>query len=199
MTRKRIIDALIFIIALLAIYLSFAIATVHGSDSEYNFPVFDGEVKLAPKPPAMAYEFGVYHDGPFEVAKVFGRSQGCKSADGDLIKYTSDASIKAGVDPRIVASVIAVESECNQFAVSSRGALGLMQVEANTWKNHFDFGGDVNLLNRQDNIKTGATILARLITVYGTTDGIRRYNGTGVGCETCDSGYTSKVMAMAGR
>jgi hypothetical protein len=196
MTRKRIIDLIIFALAVLAIYLSFAIGTVHGSASEYEFPVFHMQT---PKPPTMAYEFGIYHDGPFEVAKVFGRSQGCQSADGELIKFTSDTALKAGVDPRIVASIIAVESGCNQFAVSSRGALGLMQVEAGVWKSHFDFGGDVNLLNRQDNIKTGATILARLITQFGTVDGIRRYNGTGVGCDTCDAGYTAKVMAMVGR
>src|ERR1700675_2154565 len=153
MTRKRIIDLIIFALAVLAIYLSFAIGTVHGSVSEYEFPVFHMQT---PKPPTMAYEFGIYHDGPFEVAKVFGRSQGCQSADGELIKFTSDTALKAGVDPRIVASIIAVESGCNQFAVSSRGALGLMQVEAGVWKNHFDFGGDVNLFNPQDNIKTGA-------------------------------------------
>ena len=194
MTRKRI-DFLIFALAILFITLSFLIP-VHSSTSEYEFPVYAAQ---APKPPATAYEFGIYHNGPFEVAKVFGRSQGCANADGDLIQYTSDASIRAGVDPRIVASVIAVESGCNQFAVSSRGALGLMQVEAGIWKTKFDFGGDVNLLNRRDNIKTGSIILAQLIAVYGTMDGIRRYNGTGVGCETCDAGYTSKVIAMVGR
>ena len=195
MTSKRIIDFLIFALAVIFIALSFLVK-VHSSTSEYEFPVY---VAQAPKPPVMAYEFGIYHNGPFEVAKVFGRSQGCQNADGDLIVFTSDTSLKAGVDPRIVASVIAVESGCNQFAVSSRGALGLMQVEAGVWKAHFDFGGDVNLLNRQDNIKTGATILSQLIHTYGNADGIRRYNGTGVGCETCDAGYTTKVLALAGR
>lgn len=196
MTRKNIIDVSLFILAVVILILAFMLPSARSSVSEYEFPVY---VALAPKPPTMAYEFGIYHDGPFEVAKVFGRSQGCQNADGELIKFTSDTALKAGVDPRIVASIIAVESGCNQYAVSSRGALGLMQVEANVWKTHFDFAGDVNLLNRQDNIKTGSTILARLISSYGTLDGIRRYNGTGVGCETCDAGYTTKVMAMVGR
>lgn len=196
MTRKRVIDLLIFILSIVLIVLSFMIKTAHSSTSEYNFPIFTGH---APKPPAMAYEFGIYHYGPYEVAKVFGRSAGCQNADGELINFTSETSIKAGVDPRIVASLIAVESSCNQYAVSARGAIGLMQIEAGVWKSKFDFSGDVNLLNRQDNIKTGTLILAGLIDTYGISDGIRRYNGTGVGCTTCDAGYTSKVMTMAGR
>lgn len=193
MTRKRIINTLIFVAAIFLIALSFLIPGAKGAD---NFLIYTAH---APKPPAEAYTYSMYHDGPFEVAKVFGRSPGCQTADGDLIKITSDAAVDSGVDPRIAASVIAVESGCNQFAVSSRGAIGLMQVMAKTWKDDFDFAGDVNLLNRQDNIHVGTKILAGLVNSYGSVDGLRRYNGLGIDCISCDAGYTSKILLMAGR
>lgn len=159
-------------------------------------PIF---VVSVPKPPADAMKYSMYHDGPFEVAKVFGRSEGCRDVDGDTIRFTSDAAVTAGIDPRIVASVMAVESGCNQFAISPRGAIGLMQVMAKTWKDRFDFAGNVNLLNAKDNIRVGTKILAELVDRYGNTEGVRRYNGLGVNCTTCDTEYNSKVVAMAGR
>lgn len=192
-TRKILNDILLFTIAIFLIALVLMITKARGSSA---MPIL---VTHNPKPPAEAYKYSMYHDGPFEVAKVFGRSPACQNEDGDFIKTVSDASVTAGIDPRISASVIVVESGCNPFAVSSRGAIGLMQVMAKTWKDKFDFAGDVNLLNSRDNIRVGTKILAELVDKYGSSDGVRRYNGLGVDCSSCDAGYTGKVMAMAGR
>jgi soluble lytic murein transglycosylase-like protein len=145
-------------------------------------------------PPAEAYKFSLYHTGVFEVAKVFGRSPGCDNADADLITDTNDAAIRAGIDPRIMAAVIVNESGCNQYAISSRGAVGLMQVNVAIWKNLYDFKGNVNLLNRHDNLQVGAQILSRLVYAYGVNEGIRRYNGLGVDCSTCDPSYVQKIL-----
>lgn len=134
----------------------------------------------------------------WEVAKVFGRDSGCKDADPTLGRLVAEASIDEAVDPRIVAAVISIESKCSQFAVSSRGAIGLMQVMAKTWSAKYDFGGRVNLLNPKDNISIGAKILSSAMKQYGPQKGIQAYNGLGVGCSTCDGDYSDKVLKLAG-
>jgi hypothetical protein len=65
------------------------------------------------------------------------------------------------------------------------------------WSAKFDFGHDVNLFNKRDNLHTGAVIEADLINHYGTQAGIQRYNGVGVGCDTCDGGYAVRILALA--
>ena len=155
--------------------------------------------KQIPHPPAAAFMFSIFRTAPLEVAKVFGRTPGCADADVDLIQSTAHAAIEAGLDPAIAAATVGVESGCNQFAVSNRGAVGIMQIMPKVWMSKYDFAGSVNLFNREDNLKVGAQIEAGLIAEFGISDGIRRYNGTGVGCDTCDAGYTSKILNLAGR
>jgi hypothetical protein len=151
------------------------------------------------KPSIPKLEYSPLRTGSLEVAKVFGRTSGCESADAEFIEQTNHAAVRAGLDPRIAAATIAVESGCNNFAISSRGALGLMQVMPKIWKNQYDFEGRVNLLNRQDNLRVGTEILAGLIAQYGVPEGIKRYQGLGQNCETCDGAYPSKILNLAGR
>jgi hypothetical protein len=152
-----------------------------------------------PQPPAMAFQYSIFRTAPLEVAKVFGRTPGCADADAELIQATAQAAIEAGLDPAIAAATVGVESGCNQFAVSNRGAIGIMQIMPKVWSTKYDFAGSVNLFNRADNLRIGAQIEAGLITQYGVDGGIRRYNGLGVDCSTCDAGYTSKILLLAGR
>lgn len=155
--------------------------------------------KQLPQPPALAFRYSIFRTAPLEVAKVFGRTPGCADADTDLIQATANAAINAGLDPAIAAATVGIESGCNQFAVSSKGAIGIMQIMPRVWSSKFDFAGSVNLFNREDNLKVGAQIEAGLIAEFGISDGIRHYNGMGIGCETCDAGYTSKILNLAGR
>lgn len=134
-----------------------------------------------------------------DVARVFGRTNGCAEADSKLITLVAQEALKAGVDPRVLAATIAVESGCNQFATSTRGAIGLTQIRPTVWKGQFDFEHTYNLLNEQDNIHVGAAILGGLIKQFGTVNGLRRYNGLGVDCETCDAGYPDKITTLAAR
>ena len=134
-----------------------------------------------------------------DVARVFGRSQGCDNADPKLITAVATEAVNDNLDPRIFAATIAVESACDSMAISHSGAIGLAQVMPKIWKNQFDFTGSVNLLNPTDNLHVGGTILSGLIKQYGVAAGVRRYNGLGVDCPTCDSGYVSKIVALAGR
>jgi Transglycosylase SLT domain len=153
-----------------------------------------------PVPPSVpALSFSELRTAPLEIAKVFGRSPGCQDADSDLIFATSDAALRTGLDPKIAAATVAVESGCNSFAISNRGALGLMQVRAISWKDKYDFSGKINLLNRKDNLQVGTEILSGLIKQFGVAEGVRRYNGVGQGCESCDGQYVSKILILAGK
>lgn len=136
-------------------------------------------------------------NAPVEVALVFGRATGCQDADPSLVNLVAREAIRAGLNPKVLAATVAVESQCNPIAVSSRGALGLTQVLAREWDAKFDFSR-VNLLNPSDNVHTGAVIMAGLIRENGLRDGVQRYNGATIGCPTCDGGYSARVLALAG-
>jgi len=149
----------------------------------------------APTPVLLTKEF----TAALDVARVFGRSTGCAEADPKLIVTVADEAVKADVDPRVLAATIAVESACNQYATSSKGAIGLAQIMPKIWKGSYDFEKQYNLLNPQDNIHVGASILGALVKQYGVSNGLRRYNGLGVDCDACDAGYTDKIAALAAK
>lgn len=135
-----------------------------------------------------------------EVARIFGRStNGCAEADPKLITTVAEESLKANIDPRILAALIAVESGCNQFASSTKGAFGLTQITARVWKDKYNFEKDFNLFNPHDNIHVGADILGGLIKTYGLPAALRRYNGLGVDSDAYDSGYPDRVQALAAK
>lgn len=133
----------------------------------------------------------------WEVAKVFGRDDGCKDADQILGRIVAEAALKNDIAPRDVAATISVESNCNIYATSVRGAIGLMQVMPSVWKSVYDFQNKVNLLNQKDAVETGTEILAGYEKKYGRVSGILHYQGMGTGCPTCDGAYTSKILRLA--
>jgi len=67
-----------------------------------------------------------------------------------------------GVDPTLVHSVIAVESAYDRFAVSEKGAQGLMQLMPETAKDY----GVKDVFNAWDNIEGGVRYLKDLLTAY---------------------------------
>ncbi len=137
--------------------------------------------------------------GPVNVALVFGKNPACAGADTTLVVEVAEEAVKAGLSPRILAATVSVESGCNQWAVSRSGAVGYMQVVPKVWKAQYDLAGRYNLFNGRDNLRVGASILADSIRRYGVAGGIRRYNGTGTGCDACDAGYVDKIEAAAGQ
>ena len=154
---------------------------------------------FVPRPPEKLLTFSIWRTAPIDVAKVFGRVPACAFADDELVEITAKAAIESSLDPSIAAATVASESGCNPWAVSSRGAVGMMQVMPKIWSDHFDFAGSVNLFNPEDNIRTGSKILASLVQQYGTSEALRRYNGLGIGCNTCDAGYVNHILLLAGR
>lgn len=157
------------------------------------------DVRFVPKPPLISYQYSQFRTGPLEVAKVFGRSRGCENASAELILTVSEQAVNNSIDPRIAAAAVAIESACNQFAVSSRGAIGYTQVVPKIWCGKYDCTNQYNLLNLHDNVQVGVSILAGLIHTYGEKEGVRRYQGLGVGCDTCDGAYTEKILSLARR
>lgn len=154
---------------------------------------------FVPKPPADALQYSVFRTAPIAVAMVFGRATGCADASVELVNEVAEQASRQGIDPRLAAATVAVESGCNGMAISSRGAIGYMQVMPKIWNTKYDCTKTYNLLNRHDNIQVGTSILAENIQKFGVTEGVRRYQGTGTDCPTCDGAYTDKILRLAGR
>lgn len=77
-------------------------------------------------------------------------------------KFISEASQKFNVPEKLVRSVIKTESNFDANAVSSSGALGLMQLMPNTAK-HL---GVKNALDPQENIEGGVKYLSQMLERY---------------------------------
>jgi len=150
-------------------------------------------------PVAPRLEFSPYHLAASKVDRVFRRSQRCAEADLEFIELVAREALRAGIDPRILAATVVVESGCNQYAISRRGAVGYMQVMPRVWKDRYDLAAQYNLFNDRDNLHVGAAILSELVQTYGVWEGVRRYQGMGQDCRTCDRAYTTKIIALAGR
>jgi soluble lytic murein transglycosylase-like protein len=87
---------------------------------------------------------------------------GSKSATGDFASLINQASQKYNVDPGLVQAVIKAESNFNPSAVSSAGALGLMQLMPGTANG---LGVD-DPLDPAQNIDGGVHFLSNLLKHY---------------------------------
>ena len=86
------------------------------------------------------------------------------------------SSKKYGLNSRLLASIMIVESRGNQFAISGQDAVGIMQIHLPTWGNTAD-RENINLLKIEDNVDFGARILKDYVRRFGVSGGVRRYNG----------------------
>lgn len=89
-------------------------------------------------------------------------SESKKKYDG-LIQTVAD---NYGVDALLIHSIILTESNYNEFAISSKGAVGLMQLMPETAKDY----GVKNLYNPTENIEGGVGYLKHLMNYYGNLD-----------------------------
>jgi len=74
-----------------------------------------------------------------------------------------DAAREHALDPKLVKSVMLVESAFNPAAVSRKGARGLMQLMPETARQH----GVQDIFDPADNIRGGAKHLAYLMEIFG--------------------------------
>jgi len=118
-------------------------------------------------------------------------------------KYTNlirSIAQKYRVEDRLIHSIIRAESNYNQWAVSSKGALGLMQLMPDTAVQY----GVKNVFDPRDNIEGGVKYLKDLIRLFsGRTDlvlaaynagqqAVKKYNGIPPYPETRN--YIKKIM-----
>lgn len=88
------------------------------------------------------------------------KSDSMKSDYRSIIERTSE---KHGVDPMLVHAVISAESGFNESAVSSKGAMGLMQLMPSTAAQL----GVYNPYNPEQNVDAGVRYLRHLIDRFG--------------------------------
>ncbi|MES1949872.1 MULTISPECIES: transglycosylase SLT domain-containing protein [unclassified Salinisphaera] len=95
-----------------------------------------------------------------------------------LLKTVHAEAARAGLDPQVVLSLIQVESAFQRFAVSSAGAIGLMQIMP-FWIDEIGRPDD-NLFDMRTNLRYGCTILAFYLDKEDgdLTRALARYNGS---------------------
>ena len=96
----------------------------------------------------------------------------------DLLRLIHKEASRAGLQPEIVLALIEVESHFNQYAVSSAGAQGMMQVMP-FWKGEIGRPDD-NLIHTPTNLRYGCTILKYYLDSEKghLADALARYNGS---------------------
>jgi hypothetical protein len=104
------------------------------------------------------------------------------------------------LDPRLIASIVIVESRANPFAISSRDAVGIMQVHIPTWGKKADREG-INLFKIEDNVDFGTRILKDYVRQSGLWEGVKRYKGWFANNPDSESSvleYLAKVQRVFG-
>lgn len=149
-----------------------------------------------PPPISVETHSPIYMSAFFEATRVYGRA-GC--GDQQLAEMTARYSIETGLSAGLIAAHVATESTCNPMAVSNKGAIGLMQIVPKVHSKRFDFT-KVNLLNPEQNMMVGTSIMAELVKKYGVRNALYHYYGTGqddIGLG--GSGYAERVLQLVGR
>jgi soluble lytic murein transglycosylase-like protein len=93
-----------------------------------------------------------------------------------LAESIVNSALKHDLSPRLIASIVIVESRGNAFAISGKDAVGIMQIHLPTWGQTADREG-INLFRIEDNIDLGARILKTYVRQFGLWQGVKRYNG----------------------
>jgi hypothetical protein len=86
------------------------------------------------------------------------------------------SSLKYKVDPKLVASIVIIESRAEPFAVSEADSVGVMQIHLGTWAQIADTE-NINLFKIEDNVDFGVRILRDYIATNGIWEGVARYKG----------------------
>lgn len=96
----------------------------------------------------------------------------------NLLKMIHLEASKVDLEPELVLALIQTESAFDQYAVSSAGALGLMQIMP-FWKDVIGRDKD-NLITVQTNLRYGCTILSYYLEKEkgNLTRALARYNGS---------------------
>lgn len=123
-----------------------------------------------------------------------------RAGASDITKMLHIAAQKHGIDPKLAVAVAQTESSFVSDAVSSAGAVGIMQLMPETAQAM----GVRNLYDPRENIEGGVRYLKQMLTSFGGDvskalaaynagpDAVRQYNGIPPYSETRD--YVAKVL-----
>jgi hypothetical protein len=113
---------------------------------------------------------------------------------GALVAEAYRFGEEIGVDPKLILSVMAMESRFNPYAASPVGAQGLMQVMTRVHTDKFeDFGGSLAAFDPHSNLQVGAMILRDTIRRAGSIEGgLKLYVGA---VRTSGQGYINRVLS----
>ena len=95
----------------------------------------------------------------------------------DIASHVADAAQRFGLPEQWIYAVMRAESAGRIGAVSSAGAMGLMQLMPGTWarqRTRFGLGSDP--FDPRDNIMAGASYLREMYDSYGTSGFLAAYN-----------------------
>ncbi|WP_371224249.1 lytic transglycosylase domain-containing protein [Roseovarius sp. 2305UL8-3] len=120
------------------------------------------------------------------------RSAETSGPTSDIEAYIAEAAQRFGIPERWIRSVMQAESAGNPRAVSSAGAMGLMQIMPGTWaelRAAHGFGSDP--FDRRENILAGAAYLRQMYDQFGAPGFLAAYNaGPGRYAEHLRTGRT---------
>lgn len=120
------------------------------------------------------------------------RSAQAVTPSSDIDAYITEAAQRFGIPERWIRAVMQAESAGNSRAVSSAGAMGLMQIMPGTWaelRAEHGFGGDP--FDRRENILAGAAYLRQMYDQFGAPGFLAAYNaGPGRYAEHLRTGRT---------
>jgi membrane-bound lytic murein transglycosylase B len=95
----------------------------------------------------------------------------------DIASYVAEASQRFGIPEQWIYAVMRTESAGRISAVSSAGAMGLMQLMPGTWaRQRARFGLDSDPFDPRDNIMAGTSYLREMYDSYGATGMLAAYN-----------------------
>lgn len=95
----------------------------------------------------------------------------------DIAAHVSEASQRFGIPEGWIYAVMRTESAGRIGAVSSAGAMGLMQLMPGTWaRQRARFGLGADPFDPRDNIMAGTSYLREMYDSYGTTGMLAAYN-----------------------
>ena len=141
----------------------------------------------------------------FGAAPAFGQDAADPAAPRtvDIAAHVAEASLRFGIPEQWIYAVMRVESAGRIGAVSSAGAMGLMQLMPGTWaRQRARFGLGSDPFDPRDNIMAGTSYLREMYDSYGADGFLAAYNaGPGRYADYRDKGrpLPAETRAYVGR
>lgn len=176
---------------------SFKVSVLTGllSSFVFAFPISTGTAPAVPIQDAADW----HAENAAAVEKMLNRHGVDEDRLNRVVRAIMASSSRHNVDPRLVASIVIVESGANPFAVSEADSVGIMQIHLGTWGKIAD-KENINLFKVEDNVDFGVRILRDYIEDTNMWEGVARYRGKTAKPESQQTAleYVQKVQRIYG-